>query len=256
MVQSTSDQFPIPAGFKRCSRGEQCVHPDGPILPETKEYFTPRKNRKTPFTSWCKACLAADQSARRNRDRDAFNAERREYYSTHKEIVNASNARYRHKDMEKQRLRTKDWRIKNPEKSRRGGMLWQIRYPEKKRGLNRIVSGRRRAKIVSLPHEFTLRDWERCLAYFHNSCAVCGRSLKNSRMSHADHWIPLAASNCPGTIPTNIIPLCGGSDGCNNSKHKKQPLDWLADKFGEEFARKNLAEIEAYFEWVSSQPEE
>jgi len=252
MVQSTSDQSSIPEGFRRCTRGEKCVHPDGPILPETKEFFTPRKNRKDHFQSWCKACLAADQQARRDRDRDAFNAERREYYKNHKESVNAKNAKYRHKDMEKQRRRTKEWRDANPEKSRQSGMLWQTKYPEKKRAINRVILEKRRARKIALPDGFTMLDWQRCLEYFNNCCAACGKPFENNKMTHADHWIPLASPNCPGTIPTNIVPLCGGKGGCNNSKHKKQPLDWLIDKFGEEFAHYKLAEIEAFFEWVNS----
>lgn len=250
MVQSTSDQSSIPAGFKRCSRGEQCSHPNGPILPETNEFFTSRKNRKNPFHSWCKVCVAADQHARRNEDPEAFNAQRRDYYKTHKEVVNASNARYRHKDMGKHRLRSKDWRKANPEKSLRGGMLWQTKYPEKKRELNRVIISKRRARKIALPDGFTLRDWHRCLEYFRNCCAVCGKPFEDNKTTHADHWIPLASPNCPGTIPTNIVPLCGGKGGCNNSKHKKQPLDWLIDKFEEELAYRKFAEIQVYFEWI------
>lgn len=256
MVQSTSDQPPILAGFKRCTRGEQCTHPDGPILPATIDFFTPRKNSKSPFTSWCKVCLAADQCARRNRDRDAFNEQRRDYYKTNNEVVKASNARYRNKDMGKQRRRTKAWRDANPEKSRQGGMLWQTKYPEKKRELNRVIIQKRRARKISLPDGFTLHDWQRCLEYFHNCCAVCGKPFESNKTTHADHWIPLSSVNCPGTIPVNIIPLCGGKDGCNNSKHKKHPLDWLIDKFGEEFAYRKFSEIQTYFEWILNHLEE
>jgi hypothetical protein len=64
----------------------------------------------------------------------------------------------------------------------------------------------------------------------------------------ADHWIPLASPDCPGSIPTNIVPLCHGEGGCNNSKGKHNPVEWLDRRFGKRKAKQVLARILAYFD--------
>ena len=57
----------------------------------------------------------------------------------------------------------------------------------------------------------------------------------------------------PGTVPTNIIPLCcTGHDNCNSSKSNKNPVTWLNDRLGQEAAARKLAEIKTYFEYVKT----
>jgi hypothetical protein len=56
----------------------------------------------------------------------------------------------------------------------------------------------------------------------------------------------------PGTVPTNILPLCHGVRGCNNEKFNRNPAVWLVEKLGQEAAERKLAEIEAYFEYVKT----
>jgi hypothetical protein len=68
-----------------------------------------------------------------------------------------------------------------------------------------------------------------------------------------DHWIPLASPDCPGTVPENIIPLCFGSGGCNNSKKAKDGYEWLLQRYGKRKACVILKRIQAYFEWVKNQ---
>lgn len=45
--------------IKCCARGDGCVHPDGPCLPATTEYFSPQERGKYGVTSRCRACCAA-----------------------------------------------------------------------------------------------------------------------------------------------------------------------------------------------------
>jgi len=101
-----------------------------------------------------------------------------------------------------------------------------------------------------LPHTFTPQDWDRALEYWDYKCAICERPRGLWHTLSQDHWIPLTHPECPGTVATNILPLCHGTDGCNNSKGKKHPREWLIAKLGTRKANKKLKEIEAYFEWA------
>ena len=103
----------------------------------------------------------------------------------------------------------------------------------------------------SLPNTFTREDWQRALEYWDYRCAVCNRPRGLWHTLTADHWIPLNSPDCPGTIPTNLIPLCHGQDGCNNSKSGRLPDVWLDKKLGKRKAAEKRAEIEAYFAWAA-----
>ncbi|MCC7449817.1 MAG: hypothetical protein IT324_20525 [Anaerolineae bacterium] len=103
----------------------------------------------------------------------------------------------------------------------------------------------------SLPDTFTKADWQRALEYWDYRCAVCNRPRGLWHTLTADHWIPLNSPDCPGTVSTNLIPLCHGQDGCNNSKSGTNPDVWLDKKFGKRKAAEKRAEIEAYFAWTA-----
>ena len=104
-----------------------------------------------------------------------------------------------------------------------------------------------------LPNSFTSTQWQRALDYWGHKCAVCGRPRGLWHTISQDHWIPLSSPDCPGTDATNILPLCCGVDGCNNSKGYQRPETWLKKKLGKRRATRKLAEIEAYFGWVRDQ---
>jgi len=59
-----------------------------------------------------------------------------------------------------------------------------------------------------------------------------------------------------GTTADNIVPLCSGEDGCNNSKHNAMPEVWLVLKFGKRKARVILQRILEYFELVKAKDKE
>lgn len=106
---------------------------------------------------------------------------------------------------------------------------------------------RRRARENELPDVFTTEDWRFCLNYWSNSCVVCGRSVGENNTIAADHWIPLSHPESPGTVPWNIIPLCHGEKGCNNSKGNKQLIEWLIKKIGESDASILIDKVNEYF---------
>lgn len=100
----------------------------------------------------------------------------------------------------------------------------------------------------ALPNAFTSDAWMFALNYFGHCCAVCGRPQGLWHVLSADHWIPLTSPDCTGTVPSNIVPLCHGIAGCNNSKSNKNPQEWLRAKFSPHRAKQILARINVYFE--------
>lgn len=121
-----------------------------------------------------------------------------------------------------------------------------IRYQQK----SATYGNTRRTRKEALPSGLTQSEWQRCLEYWSYRCAVCERPVGLWHTLAMDHWIPIANPNCPGTILGNVIPLCHGVDGCNNSKSDALPQEWLMRKLGKRKAAKKLAEIEAYFEFI------
>ncbi len=121
--------------------------------------------------------------------------------------------------------------------------------PHKRQPVLRAYVVRKR----SLPHTFSQEDWERALEYWGYRCAVCGRPRGLWHTLAADHWLPLTHPDCPGTVPTNIVPLCHGEGGCNNSKGKKMPDVWLEERLGKKQGFQKGVEIDAYFLWLKDQ---
>jgi hypothetical protein len=122
------------------------------------------------------------------------------------------------------------------------------RLPQRRPSLDRYLSRKK-----ELPNTLTSKDWQQALEYWGHKCAVCGRPRGLWHTISQDHWIPLTSPDCPGTHAANILPLCYGADGCNNSKGKQMPDVWLAKKLGKRRAARKMAEIEAYFSWVQDQ---
>lgn len=136
-----------------------------------------------------------------------------------------------------------------PEKRREAARETYAKHSGKKRS----ITQRRRARKRQLPDTWTSEHWQRCLQYWAYSCAVCGREEGFEWVLSMDHFIPLSSPECPGTIPGNIIPLCYGKGGCNNSKHTHPITVWLRRKYSTRKANEILRRIAAYFAWVTKQ---
>lgn len=237
-------------------------------FPETAEYFYEDRRYSPPrLRSACKGCQnvrearnrdpeKARQKAQRYRERDPERYRRilRESRSRHiDERRKADREAKRRVDPEKRRAYNREWATRNPDK------IFQYQrkfYPTVRRKgkdpAKRLASAHRYfAKKRALPSAFTGLDWQYALEYFNHCCAVCGRPL--SGLFHkvaADHWIPLSSPDCPGTVVTNIVPLCHGQGGCNNSKADQNPEEWLVKRFGKRKAQHIVSEIGAYFAHV------
>lgn len=117
-----------------------------------------------------------------------------------------------------------------------------------------LRSSRRRARKRGLPNTFTKTEQEFMLRYFAYACAVCGNQEGFLWTVVSDHWIPLSSPQCPGTIATNMIPLCHAKQGeqfsCNGTKYNRAPLDWLRDRVGAYKANRIMKQIAVYFDIV------
>jgi hypothetical protein len=182
----------------------------------------------------------------------------REYNRTHPEKVRNQRLEYYHKTRETSRNKWKAKYYSDVEKSRENS---RAQYAQRKdqareyrvahRERYRVHRQNRRALEKSLPNNFKPSDWQYALEYFGGCCAVCGRQLRDLFGSHtaaADHWIPLSSPTCPGTTRKNILPLCHGVSGCNNSKNDSDPGKWLRERYGKRRAREILKRIQAYFD--------
>lgn len=155
----------------------------------------------------------------------AFRRDLREYYQSHKNLIETDEA--------ERAAYHREWARRNPDKVR-------------------AIQLRRAERIAALPNDFTESDWRHCLDYFGHRCAVCGRPQGLWHSIAKAHWIPLMRDDCPGTIPENIIPLCNGRDGCNNSQWGNHPIEWLELHLGKRKANEVIRRVEDYFNSLKS----
>ena len=109
---------------------------------------------------------------------------------------------------------------------------YQVQWAQENRPRLRHSSSLRRARVKGFPSTFTQEEQHFCRAYFHYACAVCGKEEGFQWTLAMDHWIPINSPHCPGTVATNMIPLCDGVGGCNTRKQDTLPELWLIKRFG------------------------
>lgn len=200
--------------------------------PATNEYYNVDKKRKDGLYPQCKVCRQKIRVDKRALNPEKIAEYHRNYFQQNRAYLveyhqnyNKENATYLSEHKRK--------------------------YRQENKHLSRNSSHRRRARERCLPQEFTVKDWQNCLEYWHGCCAVCGRQFNNLFGTHtaaADHWIPVNHPDCPGTIPANIVPLCHGRGGCNNRKQNRNAEQWLKEMFGKTKAASILKRIQAYFD--------
>lgn len=70
-----------------------------------------------------------------------------------------------------------------------------------------------------LPFVWSHDEWQRTLDRFEHACVYCGAG---DVALHQDHFIPLSAADCPGTVPHNMVPSCVR---CNSRKRDRRAED-------------------------------
>lgn len=235
-----------------------------PKCGETKSgsEFNKNRSRKDGLADHCKTCCAAYRKANvehineyahdyyhanpeKAREYRRVNADRRRAYSREYYWAHVEERReYRHKHY---------WA--NPDRFRKyARWYYQVntsrirQYCRSENGKTLRMAGslRRRARKRMLENSFSSKDWQHAVEYFDGCCAVCGRPRGLWHTLSADHWIPVTKGG--PTTRDNIVPLCYGIDGCNNSKNDRLPDEWLIEKFGARKGRAILRRIESYLE--------
>lgn len=165
------------------------------------------------------------------------------YHATHADLRHQLWQNYYDARHEKMLLRAKHYYYDNQEERMAYHQAWTKAHPEKAN-----AHGRKRKTVKrGLPSTFTHEEQAFCRQYFHYACAICGKQEGFQWIISLDHWIPLKSSDCPGTIATNMIPLCHGTGGCNNKKSCKAPFQWLTEQCGPRKAAQIRRKIDAYF---------
>jgi hypothetical protein len=147
----------------------------------------------------------------------------------------------------------KTYRKKHPERIRISNQsprmkAWRRAHPEKIAAKNQ----RRRARKQGLPNTWTTAQCDFMLEYWHHSCAACGNAKGLLWTLAFDHWIPLASAQCPGTVATNMVPLCNGNFSCNSTKSDLDAHEWLFKRFGAKKAVKIEKAIAIYFAHIKA----
>ncbi len=238
--------------LKRCS---QC----GQEFPATTEYFTRDRGNKDGLRPWCKTCYRQKQKDWRHTDPGRYAEYQRRQYrkdpEAWKERVKIwqqspegllSKRGYYQRHRARLSEYGRHYYRQNRAKKLRAASAWMQSNPDKRKA----IVQRRQARKANCPHDFTDQDWQFALAYFGDCCAACGRPPGLFHTLAADHWLPLAREDCPGTIPGNIVPLCHGTDGCNNTKLHRDPDEWLISRFGKRQAQVISQKVQRFFSQV------
>lgn len=232
-------------------------------FPLTDEFFYKNKSYKHGLTSRCKGCLRAEvqkdrhdypekhsarEKARWQKDRDKRAALNLKWQRENRGKTREYRDRFKSAHPERLAKWTRDYDLSHPEQAKERQRNYTKRHPE--RAVIKVQ--RRRTNKKGLPNAFTANDWSRALDYFHHTCAVCGRPAGFWHKIVQDHWVALTdpRPDNPGTVPWNIVPLCHGDDGCNNSKRNRNAEEWLRSRYSAKEADAILARIAAYFDWI------
>lgn len=219
--------------------------------PRTEDYFNKRRASIDGLAHRCRECDKMKGRERAKIHSIEAIARSKAWYEDHKEYAKEWFANYYQENKPKKRQQAKEWREKNRDYDREQHRLWVLAHPERRREIandygrsekGRLARIRRRARERNLPDTFTANQWAYALIYFNEKCCVCG----SDKIIHADHWIPLVSPICPGTIASNIVPLC---QHCNSSKSKRMPEEWLKRKYPE-MVSDVLMRVQEYFESI------
>lgn len=203
-------------------------------FPATPEYFYRAKRNRDGLNTYCKEC-----------DRHSVNT----WYQQNKQRAISTKRTWLNTNRSHHRVLTRIWSQSHPEQHREYARRYHAKHPEKSREKSRI----RRARKANVLYTFTVSHERIALDYFNGCCAVCNRQLQDlfgTHTVHWDHWIPLSKGG--HTTPDNMVPLCGGMDGCNNRKYSNDPIEWINREFKPRQAKVILARVEAYFEYIKS----
>ena len=217
--------------------------------------FHKHKGKKDGLRSACKECTNKSNARYREENKEKVQEINNKYRNSNRDKIRERNREYRERNREACIERTKKSIKKNADyyeeyrrnyyKENRERLLEEARELQKthKYRKGRVVrEQRRRALKRSLPNSYSIKDWEKCLEFFGNSCCYCGTEGKLQQ----DHFIPVSKNG--GYVPNNIVPSC---PSCNASKNNKDFEDWY--KNTENFCDRKRDLIYSYIELMSKE---
>lgn len=213
--QPTFEELIANMDAKSCSR---CMR-----IKPTSDFYRLKSGKPH---SWCKACVLAEQKARRERDPERAReiVRRSEARPEARERKRASDKSRQEKDPTGARDRQRKWREANPGKAAEKQKRYRESHPEKVAEYRRRYNAdgrsseqyhkhRARAHCSEAFH-VTRRDLDRLRS---GACYHCG-SVADIVM---DHVVPLARGGTHGI--GNLAPMCAD---CNGSKGAKTYMEW------------------------------
>lgn len=211
-----------------------------------REYYAEHSDERRAYAHQYRAenkdSVRQSQRQYYTKNRESLLERNRLYYAENREELREYQRRYRAENRDLVRQKKHRYYAANKETIKGYIRRWLDRNPD----MVRAQRHRRLARKRSLPDVFTASDWQFALDYFGGCCAVCARPPGLWHTLAADHWIPLASPDCPGTVPRNIVPLCHGEGGCNNAKQSRTAAEWLTATFGKRKGTAILRRIEAF----------
>jgi hypothetical protein len=114
----------------------------------------------------------------------------------------------------------------------------RVADPVRFQALRQAKTLRERTKKAELPLLWNSIYAEYALDWWKRECAYCGASLSDGLWHRLnwDHFIAGTDHTYPGTVPWNLLPVCGSSPNkgtgrdlplCNCSKINRKPEEWL-----------------------------
>lgn len=204
---------------KRCARNEQCLHPLGPDLPATSEYFGKCSKVKSGLLAVCKVCNNAASNAYRKNNPEKRKETCKNHYQKNRERILESQAKYRktpyrraymeayyHNNRDHITLLRAQRYLKTRDHALQQARLYKRQNPHIVKRLNWT----RRAKFRG---SFTEAEWLELCEKYGSKCLRCGRS--DVRLT-VDHIVPISKGGA-NTLD-NVQPLC---QSCNSRKRDK-----------------------------------
>jgi 5-methylcytosine-specific restriction endonuclease McrA len=198
MEATVPDSTTIPKGYKWCSKGVNCVHPDGPVLP--LDCYFRQKDHKDGLRSNCKAC----EKKRHQK-----------YHIEHVEQELERGRKYYAEHREEQLRRNRKWHVEHHEQKRERERRWMKNYPEKKRAKDHAHRARRRNARGS----HTAADIRAIYTQQKGRCYWCQKPAGDNY--HVDRRIPLTRGG--SNNPDNLVITC---PKCNITKGSRLPHEF------------------------------
>lgn len=225
-------------GQRRCTKCHEWK-------PDTLEYYYADKSKPSGKNPVCKKCNNAQKQIWREANPDKVKETSKRQLAKitpeRRQRLNAQQLSRYHANPQKHSVRYKKYYRDNIEYHRARGKKYRQENPEK----IAVQEARRRARLLELPNTLTADEWLDTLVHFQYHCAYCGNQQSFWDKIQADHFIPITADDCPGTVKGNMIPACRH---CNASKNDRDPLEWLTSKYGKRKATAILKKINDYFD--------